>query len=200
MEPNQRVIQKSIELFTQYGIRQVTMDQIAEEAGMSKRTIYELFRDKDTLVWECLETMNRNHMQEVKNILASASNVIEALYRAGLHGEKKKSVINHLFFEDLRKVYPQFWTALKQRTQPGTGSFSCKILEQGVREGIFVKDMNVEIVDAFFYVIMETFNKKELFPENISHKDLFRNIILPYFRGISTDKGKELIEKYDGLL
>lgn len=101
MEPNQRVIQKSIELFTQYGIRQVTMDQIAEEAGMSKRTIYELFRDKDTLVWECLETMNRNHMQEVKNILASASNVIEALYRAGLHGEKKKSVINHLFFEDL---------------------------------------------------------------------------------------------------
>ena len=50
MEPRERVVLKSIELFSRYGIRQVTMDQIASELGMSKRTIYELFKDKDTLL------------------------------------------------------------------------------------------------------------------------------------------------------
>lgn len=199
MEPRQRVIQKSIELFIHFGIRQVTMDQIAEETGMSKRTIYEMFKDKDTLVWECLETMNRKHMQEVQDILADASNVIEALYKFGLHGEKKKSEINRLFFEDLRKLYPQFWETMKKRSQPGSGSFSCQILEQGIQEGVFSKDINVDVVDAFFYVIMDTFNKKDIFPQHISHQDLIRNIIFPYFRGISTEKGKKLIEQYENL-
>lgn len=199
MEPRQRVIQKSIEFFVQYGIRQVTMDQIAEEAGMSKRTIYEMFRDKDTLVWECLDAMNRQHMEEVKEILANASNVIEALYKFGQHGGKKKSEINHLFYENLRKLYPQFWEILKKNSRPGSGSFSCKILEKGIQEGIFVKDINVEIVDAFFYVMMETFHKKDIFPENISPNDLMRNIIIPYFIGISTEKGRTLIAQYDGL-
>ena len=83
MEARERVILKSIDLFTQYGIRQVTMDQIASELGMSKRTIYEHFRDKDTLLRECLETMNMQHTVEVNEILAGASNVIEALYRLG---------------------------------------------------------------------------------------------------------------------
>ncbi len=199
MEPRQRLIQKSIELFTQYGIRQVTMDQIAEEAGMSKRTIYEMFRDKDTLVWECLETMNRQHMEELQSILSLASNAIEALYKFAQHGEQKNAGINRLFFEDLRKIYPHFWNIMKERTQPGSGSFSCNILEKGIREGIFVEDINVEIVDAFFYVIIETFSKKDVFPQNITHKDLIRNIVLPYFRGISTEKGRELIEKYESM-
>ncbi len=197
MEPRQRITQKTIELFIHNGIRQVTMDQIAEEAGMSKRTIYEIFKDKDSLVWECLETMNRKHMQEVQDILADASNVIEALYKFGLHGEKKKSEINRLFFEDLRKLYPHFWETLKKRAQPGSGSFSCRILEKGIEEGIFLKDINVEVVDAFFYVIMETFHKKDIFPQNITHQELIRNIIVPYFRGISTEKGKKLIEEYE---
>lgn len=200
MEANERVILKSIELFTHFGIRQVTMDQIAEEVGMSKRTIYELFRDKDTLVRECLETMNENYLQEAQEILAHASNVIEALYKFGQHGHRTKSEINQAFFEDIRKIYPHFWEALKKRAKPVEGSFTCKILENGIKEGIFINDLNVEIVDAFFSVMMETFHKKDIFPENTSPQDLIRNIITPYFLGISTEKGKKLIEQYSNLL
>jgi TetR/AcrR family transcriptional regulator, cholesterol catabolism regulator len=200
MEPTQRVISKSIELFTQYGIRQVTMDQIAEELGMSKRTIYELFRDKDTLVSVCLDTMHRNHMQEAQEILASASHAIDALYRLGQHGERKKSAINRLFFEDIRKQYPAMWATMKERVKPGPGSISFKILNKGIEEGIFRKEINVEIVDTFINVIMETFHKREIFPPNTTDKDLMINIILPYYLGISTEKGKKLIGEYFPLL
>ncbi len=134
MEPNERVILKSIELFTRSGIRLVTMDQIAEEVGMSKRTIYELFKDKDTLVLECLETMHRKQIRDIEEIIAGSSNVIESLYRMGEFGEKKKAAINHLFFEDIRKLYPQIWDQLKSRAKTGAGSFSRNIFTKGSRK------------------------------------------------------------------
>jgi TetR/AcrR family transcriptional regulator, cholesterol catabolism regulator len=196
MEANERIILKSLELFTRSGIRSVTMDQIAEEVGMSKRTIYELFKDKDTLVLECLEAMHRQQMLDIQEIIAGSSNVIEALYRMGEHGEKNRSSINHLFFEDIRKLYPQIWDMMKKRAKSGADSFSFKILTQGIKEGIFREDLNVEIVDIFFNYMMEILHKKDIFPENTPDKELLRNIIIPYYMGISTDKGKQIIEKY----
>lgn len=196
MEPNERVILKSLELFTRSGIRLVTMDQIAEEVGMSKRTIYELFKDKDTLVLECLETMHRQQMQEIREIISGASNVIEALYRMGENGEKKRAMINHLFFEDIRKLYPQFWDMMKKRARTGADSFSNNILTKGIKEGIFKGDLNVEIVEIFLNYMMEILHKKDIFPENTSDKELLLNIVIPYYMGISTEKGKQIIEQY----
>jgi TetR/AcrR family transcriptional regulator, cholesterol catabolism regulator len=196
MEANERIILKSIELFTKYGIRLVTMDQIAEEVGMSKRTIYELFKDKDAIVLECLETIHRDQMVEIQEILSNASNVIEALYRLGQHGEKKKAAISYLFFEDIRKLYPHMWDMMKQRAKSGSGSFSYTILAKGIEEGIFRKDINIEIVGTYIQAMMETFHKKDIFPDNTSDKELLKNIVIPYYMGISTEKGKNLIEQY----
>lgn len=200
MEPNERIIHKALELFTKSGIRLVTMDQIAEEVGMSKRTIYELFKDKDTLVLECLEAMHRQQMQEIQEIISGSANVIEALYLMGERGEKKRAMINHLFFEDIRKLYPQIWDKLKSRAKAGTDSFSYKILTQGIKEGIFREDLNVEIVDIFFNAMMEILHKKDIFPENTSDKELLKNIIVPYYSGISTEKGKQIIDGYVKLI
>jgi AcrR family transcriptional regulator len=200
MTPYERVILKSIELFTHYGIRMVTMDQIAEAAGMSKRTIYELFKDKDTLVKECIEVMYLEHSQQVQEILSSATNIIEALYKLGQHGEKKKMTLNRLFFDDIRKLYPQLYDTMMQRTKPGVGSFSYRILKQGIEEGIFRSDINIEIVDTFMYVIMETFHNKDMFPEDTSDNDFIKNILVPYYLGISTETGKKLIEEHVRLL
>lgn len=200
MEARERVVIKSIELFTQYGIRQVTMDQIATELGMSKRTIYELFSDKDTLLWECLETMHREHNTEINAILNESSNVIEALYLLGQHGEKKKSTINIMFFEDIRKVYPHLWETMKTRNKPGTGSFSYIILEKGVKQGIFRDELNMELVDNFIHIIMDSFHEKDAYPNGISRTDILKNTIIPYYMGIATEKGRKLIEEYITLM
>lgn len=196
MEPQERVILKSVELFTQSGIRLVTMDQIAEELGMSKRTIYELFRDKDTLVSECLEKMHREHLEEIQAILDRATNVIEALYLVGQHGERKKAQTNRLFFEDIRKYYPETWNMIKQRSRPGSNTFSYKIIKQGIEEGIFRSDLNTVVVDSFIHIMMDAIHNNEAFPQDTSPRDLLINIIIPYYIGISTEKGRMLIEQY----
>lgn len=196
MEPRDRVVMKSIELFAQSGIRLVTMDQIAAELGMSKRTIYELFKDKDALVRECLEIMRAQHMQEVVKIMDEASDVIEALYKVSQYGEKKKASMNRLFFEDLRKLYPKMWESVRRGSSKHEESFSCSIIRRGMTEGIFLKDLEVPIVDLFLRMMMEIFHQRELFPDDTSDEALLMNIIIPYYIGISTKKGQELIRQY----
>ncbi|HPM91974.1 MAG TPA: hypothetical protein PKZ74_04120 [Bacteroidales bacterium] len=155
-----------------------------------------MFKDKDTLVMECLESIHRKQMTEIQEIAERVSNVIEALYRVGQYSEKKKAEMNPIFFEDIRKLYPQIWNTMKQRSNTGSGMFSHMILTKGIGEGIFRDDLDITIVGTFMQSMMETFHKKEIFPENTPDKALLRNIVIPYYMGISTDKGKKLIEQY----
>ena len=82
METRDRIISKSIELFVRFGIRYVTMDQIAAELGISKRTIYELFKDKDDLLLQCIEEMGKRNNRELHDIVVKSENVIEASWEA----------------------------------------------------------------------------------------------------------------------
>ncbi len=196
MNTKDRIIWKSVELFKKAGIRQVTMDQIAAALGMSKRTIYEMFKDKDELLWQCLLVMDKQNEEEMDAIISQSSNAIEALYMIGQHGEKKKADINPLFFDDFEKLYPQMQSFFVKRNQPGNESITYSLLKRGIEEGIFRKDINLAVVDIFIYEMMKICHKADIFPESTQTRIIIDNIIIPYFRGISTKKGLELIEKH----
>ncbi|MGV8111403.1 MAG: TetR/AcrR family transcriptional regulator [Lentimicrobium sp.] len=80
MEAREKILDKAIELFLNLGIRNVTMDTIAAESGVSKRTIYELFKDKDDLVVQALREMIIRHNQDMLGIISQTGNVIEAIF------------------------------------------------------------------------------------------------------------------------
>lgn len=196
MEAKERVIAKSIDLFSKSGIRLVTMDHIASAVGMSKRTIYELFKDKDKLLYECIETLNRQHESELQEIISNSDNAIEALYLIGQHGENKKASINRLFFDDLEKLYPQLRKLIMGRNKPGNESISYTLLKRGISEGIFRKELNLIIVDTFIKEMMKIIHNQEVFDDTSNTIELIDNIVIPYFRGIATTKGLELINKH----
>ncbi len=196
MDSREHIINRSIDLFTKSGIRSVTMDQIASYAGISKRTIYEIFKDKNDLLEQCIEEIIKISQIELQQILDKSENSIEALFQIGQHGEKKRSSLNPLFFEDIDKLYPEIKKKFIKRTYPGKDSISFKILNTGIDEGIFRKEMNIEIVDIFIHEIMKICNNAELFPDNTNTLEIVENIVLPFFRGISTTKGKELLDKH----
>ncbi len=196
MEIRDRIIACSIELFTKSGIRFVTMDQIAAELGISKRTLYEIFHDKDNLLKQCLEVMVEQGNTEMQEVLNNSKNTIEALYLIGQHGEKKRATINHLFFDDIEKLYPDFRKIFTRRKTVANDSISYKIIKKGIVEGIFRKEINLEIVDTFLHEMMRICHNKELFPEYTGTKEIVKNIVIPYFRGISTEKGQVLIDRH----
>ncbi len=196
MELREHIINRSIDLFTKSGIRLVTMDQIASYAGISKRTIYEIFKDKNDLLEQCIEEIVEINQIELQQILDKSENTIEALFQIGRHGEKKRSSLNPLFFEDIDKLYPEIKKKFIKRTNPGKDSISIKILKTGISEGIFRKEMNLEIVDIFIHEMMKICNNSELFPDNTNTLEIVENIVLSFFRGISTTKGKELLDQH----
>lgn len=196
MDTKKHIINRSIELFTRSGIRLVTMDQIAANAGISKRTIYEIFKDKNDLLEKCIEELSKVHRAELQEILDKSENVIEALFRIGQHGEKKRSSISPLFFEDLDKLYPEIRKRLIKITLSGKDTITFRILKTGIRDGVFRKEINIEIVDVFIHEMMKICSRNELFPENSTTQEIIKSIVVPFFRGISTAKGNELLDKH----
>ena len=196
MQLLERILKNSIELFRKYGIKRVTTDDIAKEVGISKRTLYENFKDKEEIVKGCIEYFTNEKKKEVMDIINKSENVIEAVYKICKWGEEIRKSFNPLFFEDLKRYHYKIYDETIKKSSLKTNNIQL-LLKKGINEGNFKKGLNSEIIAIFIDEVVKIMHNEEIFNLNIyNEKDLFNNIIMPYFIGISSDKGKELIEKY----
>ena len=197
MDTEERILAQTLELFKMYGIRRVTMDQIATELAVSKRTIYELFHDRDELVRRTFIFAMNQERSDMNSIISQASNVIEALYLIGKDGHQKRSRINPVFFEDIRKYYRHLFDSNKENQKLNAADITIKLLKRGIEENIFLPDLEIKIVNNFIFEMMNMVHNLEITGDSANREMLvIRNIILPYFRGISTEKGRKLLEEY----
>jgi AcrR family transcriptional regulator len=102
VEVRERIIVESGALFGKYGIRSMTMDALAEEMGISKRTIYERFKDKDTLLLEVIKYFKNKTKEEALRTIDESDNVIEALFRIMKLTVSQITQMNPLFFYDFK--------------------------------------------------------------------------------------------------
>lgn len=197
MDIKERIINEAFGLFVKYGIKSVTMDQIAGHLGISKRTLYENFRDKNEILKKGVDHFRKMKQAEAKEIMNRSDNVIESLYFIGKHGEEMRKSVNPLFFEDIRRCYPEIHSSIEDRNRSKEYSIMLTIIKKGIDEGVFKKGLNPEIVNEFWHEIMNIFMNEEIFPRNqYNQEDLLKNMIMPYLIGISTSKGQALINQY----
>jgi TetR/AcrR family transcriptional regulator, cholesterol catabolism regulator len=198
MDTRERILVRAGELFPVMGIRNVTMDQIASDLGISKRTIYENFRDKDELVIEMVEYDMLKNNRKMLVIVAETDNAIEALFSIIEREFNRTSSFNPVFMEDIKKylhrIHECFFEDQKKIRE---FSVSYAILERGLKEDIFRKELAIDIVDNFLHELVHFLHTSQrLRLMNLPKEDVLTNILLPYFRGICTRKGQELIDKY----
>lgn len=191
---NNRIIEEAAIMFRTYGIRAVTMDMIATNLGMSKRTIYENFRDKDELLIQVMRCMEEGRKRVVEENLNSSSNVIEALFRLLKLTNEHFRTMSPAFYIDIKKYHH---TILKSGLcEIPDLSGSLKIVEKGVEEGMFRPDIDHAIVNRGMYGIFRLTGDFELFPAGeFSRQLIVTNLYVNFLRGISTPKGIKLIEK-----
>lgn len=198
MTPKEKIIEAAMEAFRVKGIKAVTMDSIAQTAGVSKRTIYELFSDKDNLVVETFGHMIIEHNKELKEIFGSTSNVIESMFMIMEKESERRKDISPMLKDDLHKYYPlinaaYFNTPKQMREYSATYIF----LQKGMEQGIIRKELKVELVDTFLHEMVSMVHTSErlklLDPDKQEYLD---NIFMPYIKGICTRKGHTLMEKY----
>jgi len=195
MEIRERIIEEATRQFLQYGIRNVTMDGIAEALGMSKRTVYEAFKDKSALVHQCIEILSQKHKCRNDEICSASQNVIETIFLYMQEGIKAMNAINPVFFRDMEKLYPKTWENLRKNNEKEGFNLSVELLKKGIKEGFFRSEINIPIVAKLFLEQMNLLADEKVFPrDEYNYTDVFQNLTINFMRGISTKNGIELID------
>jgi TetR/AcrR family transcriptional regulator, cholesterol catabolism regulator len=195
MEIHERIIEEATRQFLQFGIRNVTMDGIASALGMSKRTVYETFKDKNELVHTCLDVLKEKHRERNEQIISSSQNVVETIFSFMQEGIKAMNSINPVFFRDLEKLYPKAWDNLRTKNEKEALSLSQELLQKGISEGLFREEINIPIVAKLFHQQMNLLADEKVFPRNeYNYSAVFQSLTINFMRGISTGKGIELID------
>ena len=192
MDLRTRILNEATKMFYKYGIKSITMSHIASETGISKRTLYETFSDKDNLIASIISDATQEHRKMCINSIENAKNVIEAIFLLIKHHNNTFNKINPLFFNDLKKYHSAIFNQIVQRWQNRDYSETELLLERGVKESLFNNEINIQVVSLFIHKTMNIL-KTEEFAE-IKREDIIKSIFMPYFEGISTEKGRELIK------
>ena len=193
------IIETAHELFIEHGIKDVKMDDIAAKLSISKRTIYELFNDKEHLLHEVLKFQNERMYENGKEIIRNSSHVLEIILKLyNLHFKLLKRV-NSKFFSELNK-YPEICKEKQAKEKRNTKKF-CAWMEMGRQQGLFREDADFNILTFILKrdlttIIEVKMQKGHTELSDYTPDELGRKLILFYLRGISTPKGHEIIEEY----
>jgi AcrR family transcriptional regulator len=197
MELRDRIIEVSSDLFMSNGCKSVTMDEVAAANGISKRTLYEHFKDKTNLLEECLLMMEEKMKMLGEKAFSGSKSIIELVCLE--HESQSDMMINMRirFFEELKKYYPDLYDKMHKRFTDFHKVTTRKFLERGQKEGLFLINIDMEVVGRMVFEIATIIQNSEIFSlANHSRKQLFRETMVMYFRGISTEEGIKMIDKY----
>lgn len=193
----ERIQQKARELFMRYGFRSVTMDEIAGQLGISKKTLYQFFEDKDSLVEAVMQKEFAYMQSECKKQMAEAENAIDELFKDMDSIESVMDALNPQIIFDLEKFYPKTYDKFKKHKLNFWLEVIKKNLQRGVQEELFRDDFDIDIIARFRLESSFLVFNQDLFPFGKFNLLMVSNeIYYHYLHGICTAKGKKLIEKY----
>ncbi|TYA52435.1 TetR/AcrR family transcriptional regulator [Formosa maritima] len=191
-----KIISNASELFITYGFKSVTMDDIANNLGISKKTIYQHFDNKTKLVEATTMHMFEIISHGIDCICELEKNPIEELY------DIKSFVMQHLKDEksspqyQLQKYYPKISATLKKKQFEVMQECVIDNLKRGVKTNIFRPDINIEFISRIYFNSMVSLKDQDLFPlNNFSMNMLMDNYLEYHLRGICTPNGLNILTK-----
>ena len=193
----EKIILKSADLFISYGFKSVTMDDIANALGMSKKTIYQHFDNKTKLVEATTLSLFEFISCGIDHICSLEKNPIEEIY------DIKKFVMEYLKDEksspqyQLQKYYPKIYNDLKGKQFEIMHTCVSENLNRGIKQGLYRDTINVEFIARIYFNAMLAIKNPELFPLKIfSMNMLMENYLEYHLRGICTPKGLETLNQF----
>ncbi len=187
-----KIIDAAMTNFRQKGIRAVRMDDVAAELGISKRTLYEVFDNKELLLYEGVVRYHEEHTQLLTEKAVKCKNVMEILIIAYKYKVEELRNTNPQFYADLTK-YPRVARFLNQQNQKLRKN-TMKFLDRGVNEGYFRDDINSELVSSLLDAMSRYVMMNRLY-QQYSFEEIFSSVLLVSIRGICTDKGNAMLEE-----
>lgn len=169
------------------------MDDVAAALGISKRTLYEVFADKETLLTECIVCIQQERDKYLQEIYERSENVLEVILAVFQKTIEVFHRTNKRFFEDIKK-YPKVYEMMQNRREIDSEN-TIKFFKSGVEQGIFRSDVNFEIVNMLVREQFDVLLNTKICDE-YPFIDVYESIMFTYIRGISTEKGAKVLEDF----
>lgn len=197
MELKERIIHEARTLFLKLGIRSVSMDEIATQLGISKKTLYQHFQDKDELVDLVLEGQICNMQSETRQTVESASNAIEEIFNTMDMMVKHSRNMNPVVIFDLQKYHFSSFQKFHAYQNDFLLNIISNNLKKGVAEQLYRSDIKIDILSKFrLETLMMGFNMEAFPPEKFNVTEVSLVIIENFLYGLATEKGFNMIESY----
>jgi len=192
-ELKERIILQALESFRVNGIKAITMDDIANSLRISKRTLYEVFADKESLLSESIIYNQRQSKEALKELVANSENVLEVILKCYQGSVEAYHSVNRRFFDDIKK-YPRVNELLKASHEQDN-MVVINFLKQGVEQGLFREDINFHILKVLVREQIKLLMDTDLC-EEFDFLEVYESIMFIYLRGISTEKGTKKLDEF----
>ncbi|MFK5878485.1 MAG: TetR/AcrR family transcriptional regulator [Flavobacteriaceae bacterium] len=191
-----KILEKAGEMFLTFGFKSVTMDDIADELGISKKTIYANYKNKTVLIEEATMSLFEMISHGIDCICELEKNPIEELFEIKnfIHTNLKDEKSSPHY--QLQKYYPTIFHTLKMRQLELMDSCVKQNLNRGVTLGLYRKEIDLDFISRIYFIGVTGIKDEETFPNNQFEKRHLTNCFLNYhIRAIATEKGKQKLEK-----
>lgn len=201
IDSRKEFIGKVTELFMLHGAKALTMDDIAKEFSMSKKTLYQYYKNKEDLLLEILKNISETFLLEVEKASDKHTCAIEILLVSNqrmneIIGEKKNT-----FLVQLQKYYPEVFLQHQKNTHSGLANVAIHNFEKGIEQGIYRSDLPKELYVKFLLTLYFAVESSPLFEEEFDRDCTCIEILNFYLNAIVTEKGQqrlnELKTKYE---
>ncbi|WP_293716277.1 TetR/AcrR family transcriptional regulator [uncultured Parabacteroides sp.] len=189
----EQIMMTALDLFSQHGIKSVSMDDIARNMGISKRTIYEFFEDKETLLVKGIEYNHKKMKQVLTELEEGPYSVVEEIILFYEECMKRPRWYNRKFYDDLKR-YPKA-LELNEKNKAEFSKKCMKLFTRGVKEGVFQKGINFEIVTLLAKEQIKMIRPTGAFL-NHSVSEVYKTVLFTFLRGICTEKGLAILDRY----
>jgi len=189
------IIIKVSDLYLKYGIKSVTMDDVARELGISKKTLYLHFKDKDELVKKVVDYHMDGQLAQMREVAFQKTNAIEELLMLSKFLSEFLKQVNPSVTYDLQKYYPEIWKNIVTNRRDHIYRQIKDNMKKGIKEGLYRNDQNIDII-AFFYLFrLEMSKMLDLIAETkYPFEEIFNTLFSYHIRGIANEKGIAYLE------
>lgn len=189
------IIIKAGELFVKYGIKSMTMDDIAREMGVSKKTLYQFVENKKDLVKKVMSLHIHNQQDCICEMHSAKGNAIDKLMEIGAFVNQHMRSLHPSVIFDLKKYHPEAWGYLNKHKEEFIYTTIKSNLEEGMSEGLYREDLKPDLVARLYMGMTNALIDPESFPaDQFSKEELHNEMTKYHIRAVLSKKGIEYIK------
>jgi TetR/AcrR family transcriptional regulator, cholesterol catabolism regulator len=193
----ERILENAVELFWRYGVKSVTMEDIAKELGISKKTIYQHFADKDAIVEQVIEKELDCEKTDIERMESEASDPIQEVIMASVYMRAKLGTMSPALLYDLKKYHPKAWNLFQKHKQEHIIHSVSDNLRRGIQQRLYRNDIHVDVLARLRIEQIEMAFDNTIFPHaSFSMIDIQIEFMHHFLRGILTEDGFKLYNTY----